>query len=70
MGKPPPTPPKGERRGYRLKEGPPPCKSLRSLALSAKAESLASKARFLDEPSDFVDETALPQGGEINMINS
>ena len=39
--------------------------SLRPLALSAKAESLASKARFLDEPSDFVDETALPsQGGE------
>ena len=66
---------------------PPPCKSLRSLTLSAKAlwpsallwsdkplfvaiedtqsSTLASSARFLDEPSDFVDETALPQGGEI-----
>ena len=39
-----------------LRSEPPPSKSLRSLTLSAKAESLASKARL----------TALPsQGGEI-----
>ena len=53
--------------GCRLWE-PTPSKSLRSLTLSAKAESLASKARFLDEPSDFVDETALPSRREGRIV--
>ena len=39
-----------------------------ALALSAKAESLASNARFLDEPSDFVDETALPSPRLVESI--
>ena len=38
-----------------------------ALALSAKAESLASNARFLDEPSDFVDETALPSSRHFDL---
>ena len=49
-----------------------------ALALSAKAESLASNARFLDEPhrpwalararTDFVDETALPSPRLVESI--